>query len=86
MDLRSKTYDPGFEPSEGYIWSRIERSNSDGPGTFYTTRNDGTEWTVPMVQQGLPLSGDIRIYRGNVDISGQASGQDFALSLRNRTR
>jgi hypothetical protein len=78
MDLRSKTYDPGFEPSESYVWSRIEHSDSDGPGTFYATKNGGTEWTaVPMVQQGSPLSGDIRIYRGTVDINGQASGQDL---------
>jgi hypothetical protein len=78
MDLRSKAYDPGFEPSEGYVWSRIEHSDSDGPGTFYTSRNGGTEWTaVSMAQQGLPLSGDIRIYRGIVDVNGQASGQDL---------
>jgi hypothetical protein len=78
MDLRSKTYDPGFEPSEGYVWSRIEHSDSDGPGTFYATRNGGTEWAVvPMVQQGPPLSGDIRIYRGTVDVNSQASGQDL---------
>ena len=78
MDLRSKTYDPGFEPSEGYIWSRIEHTDSEGPGTFYVSRNGGTEWTVaPMTQQGLPLSGDIRIYRGTVDVNGQASGQDL---------
>jgi hypothetical protein len=78
MDLRSKTYDPRFVPSEGYVWSRIEHSDSDGPGTFYVTRNGGTEWTaVPMAQQGLPLAGDIRIYRGTVDVSGQASGQDL---------
>ncbi len=78
MDLRSKAYDPGFVPVEGYVWSQIEHSDIDGPGTFYVTRNGGTEWTtVPMTQQGLPLSGDIRIYRGTVDVSGQISGQDF---------
>jgi hypothetical protein len=78
MDLRSKTYDPEFEPSESYVWSRIEHSDSDGPGTFYVSRNGGTEWTVaPITQQGSPLSGDIRIYRGTVDINGQASGQDL---------
>jgi len=78
MDLRSKTYDPGFEPSESYVWSRIEHSDSDGPGTFYVSRNGGTEWTVaPITQQGSPLSGDIRIYRGTVDITGQSSGQDL---------
>jgi hypothetical protein len=78
MDLRSKTYDPGFVPAEGYVWSRIEHSDSDGPGTFYVSRNGGTEWTVaPITQQGSPLSGDIRIYRGTVDINGQTSGQDL---------
>ena len=30
-----------------------------------------------MVQQGLPLTGDIRILRGTVDIDGQTSGQDL---------
>jgi hypothetical protein len=78
MDLRSKIYDPGFVPSEGYVWSRIEHTDSDGPGTFHVSRNGGTEWAVaPMAQQGLPLSGDIRIYRGTVDVNGQASGQDL---------
>ncbi len=78
MDLRSKTYDPGFVPTEGYVWSRIEHSDSDGPGTFYVSRNGGSEWTpVPVTQQGEPLSGDIRIYRGTVDVNGQASGQDL---------
>jgi hypothetical protein len=78
MDLRSKAYDPGFTPSESYVWSRIEHTDSDGPGTFYVSRNGGTEWTVaPITQQGSPLSGDIRIYRGTVYINGQASGQDL---------
>jgi hypothetical protein len=78
MDFRSKAYDPDFVPTEGYVWSQIEHSDSDGPGTFYVSRNGGTEWaTVPMTQQGLPLSGDIRIYRGTVDVSGQTSGQDL---------
>jgi hypothetical protein len=78
MDLRSKTYDPGFAPSENYVWSRIEHTDSDGPGIFYVSRNGGTEWTVaPITQQGLPLSGDIRIYRGTVDITSQTSGQDL---------
>jgi len=78
MDLRSKNYDPGFIPSEGYVWSQVEHSDSDGSGTFYVSRNGGTEWTAtPMTQQGLPLTGDIRIYRGTVDVSGQASGQDL---------
>jgi hypothetical protein len=78
MDLRSKTYDPGFVPSEGYVWSRIEHSDFDGSGTFYVSRNGGNEWTLaPMAQQGLPLSGDIRIYRGIVDVNSQASGQDL---------
>jgi hypothetical protein len=78
MDLRSKTYDPGFVPTEGYIWSRIEHSDSDGSGNFYVSRNGGTEWTsVSMAQQGLALAGDIRIYRGAIDISGQISGQDL---------
>ncbi len=78
MDLRSKTYDPGFIPSEGYLWSRIEHTDFDGSGTFYVSRNGGAEWTVaPMIQQGLPLSGDIRIYRGIVDLSVQTPGQDL---------
>jgi hypothetical protein len=78
MDLRSKAYDPDFVPTEGYVWSQIEHSDSDGPGTFYVSRNGGTEWApVPMAQQGLPLSGDIRIYRGTIDVSGQTSGQDL---------
>ncbi len=78
VDLKSKTYDPNFIPSEAYVWSRIEHSDSDGPGTFYVSRNGGTEWTaVSMEQQGLPLSGDIRIIRGTVDLTGQTSGQDL---------
>ncbi len=78
MDLRSKTYDPGFTPSAAYLWTHAEHSDSDGPGTFYITRNGGSEWTtVSMVQQGLPLSGDVRILRGIADISGQISGQDL---------
>ena len=78
MDLRSKTYDPGFVASEAYVWARAEHSDSNGPGTFSVTRNDGTEWTtLSMTQQGLPLTGDIRILRGTIDISGQTSGQDL---------
>ncbi len=78
MDLRSKTYDSGFIPSEGYLWSRIEHSDSDGPGTFYMSRNGGMEWTpVLMTQQGLPLSGDVRIYRGTIELNSQTSGQDL---------
>lgn len=78
MDLHSKTYDPGFVPAEGYEWSRIEHTHFDGPGTVYVSLNGGTEWTAaPMTQQGLPLSGDIRIYRGTVDVSGQTSVQDL---------
>ncbi len=78
MDLKSKTYDPGFIPSEAYLWSRMEHSDADGPGTFSVSKNGGTEWTtVPMTQQGLPLSGDVRIFRGTTNISGQASGQDL---------
>ena len=78
MDLQSKTYDPGFAPTEAYLWTYAEHSDADGPGTFSVTRNGGTEWTtVSMVQQGLPLSGDVRILRGTVDLSGQASGQDL---------
>ena len=78
MDLRSKTYNPDFVPSEAYVWSRAEHSDADGPGTFSVTRNGGTEWTtVSMTQQGLPLAGDIRILRGTVNISGQTSGQDL---------
>ncbi len=78
MDLKSKTYDPGFVPSEAYLWARVEHSDSDGAGTFFISRNGGTEWTtVPMVQQGFPLSGDIRIFRGTVDISSQTAAQDL---------
>jgi len=78
MDLKSKTYDPGFVPNEAYIWSRAEHSDADGSGTFSISRNGGIEWTnVSMAQQGGPLTGDIRILRGTVDISGQTSGQDL---------
>ncbi len=78
MDLRSKTYDPGFEPNEAYLWTRLEHSDIDGPGTFYVSRNGGIEWTaISMVQPEPPISGDIRILRGIVDLSGQSSGQDL---------
>ncbi len=78
MDLISKTYNPDFVPSSAYVWSRAEHSDNDGPGTFSVSRNGGIEWTVvPMAQQGLPLSGNIRILRGTVDISEQISGQDI---------
>ncbi len=78
MDLRSKTYDPGFVPNEVYLWTRAEHSDADGPGIFSVTRNGGTEWeNVSMVQQGNPLNGDVRILRGTVDINGQTSGQDL---------
>jgi hypothetical protein len=78
MDLRSKTYDPNFAPSDAYVWAQVEHSDIDGSGDFYVSRNGGTEWAaVPMAQQGLPLASDIRIYRGTVDVSGQASGQDL---------
>jgi hypothetical protein len=78
MNLQSKTYDPGFVPDEAYLWSRAEHSDADGSGTFSISRNGGTEWTaVSMLQQGLPLTGDVRILRGTIDISGQTSGQDL---------
>jgi hypothetical protein len=78
MDLKSKAYDPDFVPSEVFLWSRSEHSDVDGPGTFSVTRNGGTEWTsVSMIQQGNPLTGNIRILRGKLDISGQTSGQDL---------
>ncbi len=78
LDLRSKSFDPGFVPSEAYLWTRAEHSDADGPGIFYISRNGGSEWTaVTMDQKGLPLTGDIRILRGTVDLSGQTSGQDF---------
>jgi hypothetical protein len=78
MDLRSKTYDPGFVPVEGYVWCRAEHSDVDGPGTFYVSRNGGTSWTtITMTQQGEPLAGNEKILRGTVDISGQTSGQDL---------
>jgi hypothetical protein len=78
LDLKSKTYDPSFAPGEAYLWSRSEHSDTDGPGTFSVSRNGGAEWTtIPMTQQGEPLSGDIRVLRGTVDISGQTTGQDL---------
>jgi hypothetical protein len=77
MDLRSKTYDPGFVPDEAYVWSRAEHSDVDGSGTFSVSRNGGSEWeTISMVQQGLPF-GNVRVLRGTVDLSGQTSGQDL---------
>ena len=78
MNLISKNYDPGFVASEAYIWSKIEHSDSDGPGAFSVSRNGGTDWqTVPMTQQGLPLSGDIRIIRGTINVESQTPGQDL---------
>jgi hypothetical protein len=78
MDLKSKTYDPGFAPGEAYVWSRVEHSDADGSGAFSISRNGGNEWTtVSMVQQGEPLSGDIRILRGTIDVSSQTTGQDL---------
>lgn len=78
MDLRSKAYDPGFVPSEAYVWTRAEHADIDGPGTFQVSRNGGAEWTaVSMVQQGLPLEGDNRILRGTVDLGEQTIGQDL---------
>ncbi len=72
-----KGTDPGFVPNAAYLWTREEHSNIDGSGTFYISRNGGSEWEImPMVQQGLPF-GDVRIMRGTVDLSGQASGQDL---------
>ncbi len=78
MDLRSKAYDPGFAPSEAYLWTRAEYVDIDGPGLFQVSRNGGSEWTAfSMVQQGLPLSGNNRILRGTVDLGGQTTGQDL---------
>jgi hypothetical protein len=77
MDLKSKAYDPNFIPSEAYVWARAEHSDADGAGTFYVSRNGGSEWeTVSMTQQGLAF-GDIRVMRGTVDLNGQTSGQDL---------
>ncbi|GEM_PF-1052658 len=78
LDLISQIYDPGFAPSEVYLWARAEYSDIDGPGTFQVSRNGGSEWaTITMEQKGLPITGDIRILRGTVDLSGQTSGQDL---------
>ena len=77
MDLKSKAYDPGFVPSEAYVWARAEHSDSDGAGTFSVSRNSGASWeVVPMTQQGLAF-GDVRIMRGTVDLGSQPSGQDL---------
>jgi hypothetical protein len=77
MDLKSKAYDPGFIPSEVYLWTRAEHSDVDGSGTFSVSRNGGSEWeTISMVQQGLPF-GNVRVLRGTVGLSGQTSGQDL---------
>jgi hypothetical protein len=77
MDLKSKTYDPGFVPNEAYLWAREEHPDADGAGTFSVSRNGGSEWeTISMVQQGLPF-GDVRVMRGTVDLNGQTSGQDL---------
>jgi hypothetical protein len=77
MDLKSKAYDPGFVPSEAYVWARAEHSDADGAGTFSVSRNSGAQWeVVPMTQQGLSF-GDIRIIRGTVDLGTQPSGQDL---------
>jgi hypothetical protein len=77
MDLKSKAYDPNFIPSEAYVWTRAEHSDSDGAGTFSVSRNSGAQWeVVPMVQQGLSF-GDIRIMRGTVSLGTQPSGQDL---------
>jgi hypothetical protein len=57
-------------PSEAYVWAGAEHSDNDGIGTFFISRNGETEWTtVLMVKQGLPLSGEVRILRGTIDIS-----------------
>jgi hypothetical protein len=78
MDLRSKAYDPGFSPAECYLSARIEYSDADGAGTFYVTRDGGTNWeTMPeMAQQGLPLTGNIRLFRGTHVYTTGASGRD----------
>jgi hypothetical protein len=77
MDLKSKAYDPGFVPSEAYVWTRAEHSDADGAGTFSVSRNSGAQWeVVPMTQQGLSF-GDIRVMRGTVDLGTQPSGQDL---------
>jgi len=78
MDIRSKAYDPSFVPTECYLWALAQHSTSDGPGTFYVSRNGGSEWaTATMAQAGDPISGDTRVLRGTVDLSGQTSGQDL---------
>ncbi len=85
MDLRSKTYDPGFVPNEAYVWARAEHPDAHGAGTFSVSRNGGSEWnTVSMIQQGLPF-GDIRVMRGAVDLNGQTSGQDLRCRYETET-
>jgi hypothetical protein len=77
MDLKSKAYDPGFVPSEAYLWAREEYPDINGPGVFSVSRNGDSEWeTIPMIQQGLPF-GNIRVMRSTVDLNGQSSGQDL---------
>ncbi len=78
MDIRSKNYDPGFIPIEAYLWCRAEHSSADGPGTFSVSRDGGTTWSaVTMTQQGEPITGNQKILRGTIDISGQPPGQDI---------
>jgi hypothetical protein len=79
MDLRSKTHDPGFVPSQVYLWALAEHSAADGAGTFYVTRDGGTTWTaVTMAQKALPDSSNanIRILRGLLTFTTEPSGQD----------
>ncbi|GEM_PF-3499766 len=78
VDIVSLTDEVEYKEISLKKYMRADYSDSDGPGTFSVTRNGGTEWIpVSMVQQGSPLSGDIRILRGTVNVGSQTSGQDL---------
>jgi hypothetical protein len=78
MDLRSKTFDPDSPPKKAFLWAKAEHSDIDGPGTFYVSRNEGTDWEVaPMVQQGKPLSGNIKILRSIHKFTTGSGSQDL---------
>jgi hypothetical protein len=77
MDLRSRQYDPNFVPNKVFLWAKAEHSDADGPGTFYVTRDGGSNWAaVAMTQQGKPLSGNIKLSRGILTFTSEPSGQD----------
>ncbi len=81
MDLRSKSYDPGFVPVSAYLWAKVQHSDSDGPGNFYVSRNGGTDWlAATLSQEGPTIAGDIRVMvvsDGSIDLSLESSGQDL---------